>query len=644
MSQSSVPDSDFAISLTDTAQTGNISDGQVEQQLGQLAETISSYSLAEIEMPRKGTKRRKTTTITISKTKENSCCHHTPCPPGKDLENQEDQENQKSQENRKSLEEDWWDVADPAKVDMVRSVLHVSAMGLPGRLPSCRTPQVTAIQQWLDEHLLKGTGGSLYVSGPPGTGKSLTVAELVRRCGLSGTPVSSPPVVRLLINCMQLTEPRHVAERILVGFDVACRAQGAKKSTGKGNQGGLHDPLITVPEGHGAARGEINGRRLSMSDLDDAFTKLKRVSSRPISSVTGKRRRWSMPGAEPSHGSPAIVVILDEMDSLLSSKDGDELVGSLFSVAHSPGSRLILIGIANSIDLVQQALRPGGPFHRRNIHPAHEVFPSYKREDIAALLNERLAQLPGPVFDKNAIEFCARKIANGNGDMRRALEAASKAVEECVNIHTHMTQNGDAVVSPKADSFKVTMRHMNVALGRVTGGIGLNNENVATIRSLPVPQQVLMCTVAKLLGDVMPGRGLAVEQNPLKPVGNSNRHLMGLSCAREEPINDAPVSNLGKAWRRRSEPPYGSLKKSKELTVGDLQAAFKGLCKQIGVAEYTPAEFGTAMDLLNTLGLIRLGKGPAQKGSKRRVTLTVPEDDVMMALSDVPVLKSVVGG
>jgi len=348
-----------------------------------------------------------------------------------------------------------------------------------------------------------------------------------------------------------------------------------------------------------------------------------------------------MSGAD-KYSTPAIIVILDEMDGLLSAKDGDDLVGNLFSVAHSPGSRLMLIGIANSIDLVQQALRPGGPFHRRNIHPAHEVFPSYKREDIASLLNERLSQLPGPVFDKNSIEFCARKIANGDGDMRRALEAASKAMEECI---LHPTANG----SDKGNSMarcRVTMRHMNVALGKVTGGIGLSNENVAALRSLPVPQQVLMCTVAKLLGEVLPGRGLAVEIKPMKSFGNGSRHLMGMTCAHghEDSNGGGPTrGDLGNAWRRRSECKDGNLKRTKELTVGDLQVAFKGLCKQIGVAEYTPAEFGTAMDLLSTLGLIHLGKGSAQNNSKRKVSLAVPEDDVMMALSDVPVLKSVVG-
>ena len=42
---------------------------------------------------------------------------------------------------------------------------------------------------------------------------------------------------------------------------------------------------------------------------------------------------------------------------------GEELVEGLFGLAAADRSRLLLLGIANSIDLVQQLLRPGGPLH-----------------------------------------------------------------------------------------------------------------------------------------------------------------------------------------------------------------------------------------------------------------------------------------
>lgn len=39
------------------------------------------------------------------------------------------------------------------------------------------------------------------------------------------------------------------------------------------------------------------------------------------------------------------------------------MVEDLFALAHAPGSRLLILGIANTVDLVQQLLRPGAAFH-----------------------------------------------------------------------------------------------------------------------------------------------------------------------------------------------------------------------------------------------------------------------------------------
>lgn len=45
--------------------------------------------------------------------------------------------------------------------------------------------------------------------------------------------------------------------------------------------------------------------------------------------------------------------------------NGEELVEGLFVLAHAKRSRLLLLGIANSIDLVQQLLLPGGALQVR---------------------------------------------------------------------------------------------------------------------------------------------------------------------------------------------------------------------------------------------------------------------------------------
>ena len=51
----------------------------------------------------------------------------------------------------------------------MKAALHVSSAAA-GRLPLCRERQAAAVGAWLAAGLAAGRGGSLYVSGLPGTG------------------------------------------------------------------------------------------------------------------------------------------------------------------------------------------------------------------------------------------------------------------------------------------------------------------------------------------------------------------------------------------------------------------------------------------------------------------------------------------
>ncbi len=65
------------------------------------------------------------------------------------------------------------------------------------------------------------------------------------------------------------------------------------------------------------------------------------------------------------------------------------------------------MGIANSLDLTERLL-PG--LEARGCKPRLVAFPTYSRNQITAVLQERLDSLPGPVFAAKALEFCARKV------------------------------------------------------------------------------------------------------------------------------------------------------------------------------------------------------------------------------------------
>ena len=75
--------------------------------------------------------------------------------------------------------------------------------------------------------------------------------------------------------------------------------------------------------------------------------------------------------------------------------------------AQLPGSRLVLVGIANSIDLTERALPRLASLGAR---PALVTFPSYSAAQLEALLTQRAAALPGPVFAPQALRLVAKKV------------------------------------------------------------------------------------------------------------------------------------------------------------------------------------------------------------------------------------------
>ncbi|KAM6042194.1 cell division control protein 6 homolog [Chlamydotis macqueenii] len=123
---------------------------------------------------------------------------------------------------------------------------------------------------------------------------------------------------------------------------------------------------------------------------------------------------------------PMVLLVLDELDQLESK--GQDVLYTLFEWPQLPGSRLILVGLANALDLTDRSLarlgaRPAGS--PRLLH-----FPPYSREQLTTILQERLRQVAGdPVLDAAALQFCARKVSAISGDARKALDVCRRAVE-----------------------------------------------------------------------------------------------------------------------------------------------------------------------------------------------------------------------
>ncbi|KAM9542067.1 origin recognition complex subunit 1 [Guaruba guarouba] len=97
-------------------------------------------------------------------------------------------------------------------LEEARLRLHVSAV--PESLP-CREEEYQDIYNFVESKLIDGTGGCMYISGVPGTGKTATVRE-VMRCLQQAAEIDELPSFHFLeINGMKLTDPHQAYVQIL---------------------------------------------------------------------------------------------------------------------------------------------------------------------------------------------------------------------------------------------------------------------------------------------------------------------------------------------------------------------------------------------------------------------------------------------
>ena len=96
---------------------------------------------------------------------------------------------------------------------------------------------------------------------------------------------------------------------------------------------------------------------------------------------------------------------------------------NLFEGPCMPTARLLVVGIANTMDLPERLL----PKIKSRASLDRVDFAPYSREQIVAILRSRLQSLP--VFTDDALELCARQVTSVSGDIRRALQLCRRAIE-----------------------------------------------------------------------------------------------------------------------------------------------------------------------------------------------------------------------
>jgi origin recognition complex subunit 1 len=255
-------------------------------------------------------------------------------------------------------------------VECAKTCLLLSVV--PDKAP-CRSDQEESIFVHLVDRIRADASELLYVSGQPGTGKTLTVHRVLARVLALRDAGSLPPFKFVSINALNdLPSPPALFQR-------------------------LH--------------ADVTGHQLTANKAQRALES---------SWYTTDDTR-----AAPHH----VVLLLDELDSLVASSSSSKVLHTLLEWMSRPRSRLLVIGISNTIDLLERL--DTKTLSRSGMAVRKVLFRPYTWEDILQILESRLYSAnAAALFDRQALELCAKKTASDKGDVRRALQVCLRAVEK----------------------------------------------------------------------------------------------------------------------------------------------------------------------------------------------------------------------
>ncbi|KAG9474135.1 hypothetical protein GDO78_004441 [Eleutherodactylus coqui] len=195
---------------------------------------------------------------------------------------------------------------------------------------------------------------------------------------------------------------------------------------------------------------------------------------------------------------PMILLVLDELDQLDSK--GHDILYTVFEWPWLTNSRVVLIGIANALDLTDRILPRLQA--RSQCKPQLLNFSPYTKDQIVTILQDRLAQASGdPVLDNAAIQFCARKVSAVSGDARKALDICRRAVEiveSDVRSQTVLKPRSECA-SPTKEAVpapvpkKVSLPHISRVISDVYG------DKMSTgSETFPLQQKLVVCSLLLL--------------------------------------------------------------------------------------------------------------------------------------------------
>lgn len=457
-----------------------------------------------------------------------------------------------------------------------------------------RTAERAAIQSFWRDALTGDGPRVLYICGNPGTGKTALIEEMLPELLEDGRIVTITKV-----NCMMHEDPRTSIDEISQA--VRATKKSCRPTAGSGG-----------------------GDRFQAT-LDCVEEHLRQQPARGIN-----------------------VIILDEVDQI-ASKDS-ALLERIFKLPYAPAVQLLIIGIANALDLSIRHIST----------PLEQVqvlkFAPYSVEDIVRILIARaeLVAREGQVMNGEesenfpfspinapsvaggswqhliapvAIEMCARKVSSVS-DLRKALEVMRDAISLAEKEAGTGALNESCAKDTNPSHFirkflPITLAHVTQAMDRIFGSaVRTASRHVQMIQDLNLHQKLLLATLYHLLRD------------SLESSGGSSNHGEG----------DNPSTTNGNGNGDVNPSPAALLKPTVQCLFDryTVSARSNRIIDAVGRSEFNDLIANT--ESMGIIALIAPGKRRKDAGgavlSDSRVLLSLPLEDVYAGLSTNPVLAS----
>ncbi|KAL7548090.1 hypothetical protein ACHAWF_011377 [Thalassiosira exigua] len=281
-----------------------------------------------------------------------------------------------------------------------------------GMVLSCREKERDQIASFLRK-AIRGSGSrgseeeesmslksSMFIAGPPGTGKTASVRSVVSELQKEQHRGLLPEFNFIALNGMELRQP----------FDSYVKFWEALSGTRK-EKLSPGDAVYKLEQ-------YFCGDQVHHSEDSDSEEEPEINEERQEDDLIGQR--------------PVTVLMLDELDYIVTKKE--TLIYNFFDwPLRATTARLVVIGISNTITLPEKLTTRV----QSRIGTNRCYFRSYNVQDTITILKTRLGMLgdtPGrAVFEEDAIKassFAARKTANLSGDMRKAFHMCRAAAEK----------------------------------------------------------------------------------------------------------------------------------------------------------------------------------------------------------------------